>query len=104
MSLKEQINKLNSQIEEMKNENNKTQKSLFEDEIVIINKECTFNKNPLGSQFNSSIKKEIGLTENDIFKYHEIIQDLNNMILIYENFIFNKKVSILIIINLYNPI
>ena len=86
ISLKEEINKLND-------ENNKTQKSVYEDEIVIVNKECTYNRGATGTKFSGSMKKEIGLTQNDIFKYHEIIQDLSNMILIYETYIFNKKIK-----------
>ena len=39
------------------------------------------------------MKKNGDLNENEILKYHDIIQDLSNMILIYENFFFKKKVK-----------
>ena len=76
--------------------------SLYEDEIVIINKETTYTracggeneKNKNGKiATNLSIKKNNELNESDIMKYHDIIQDLTNMILIYENYFFKKNVK-----------
>jgi len=76
-----------------------TKNSMTEDELVIINKECTYNNGVFGSQINkekylnnNDFKKEIKLNENDIFKYHEIIQELSNMLLIYEHLYFNKEI------------
>ena len=94
MSLNEKIKKYEKEIDELKMEkHNKKEKSLYEDEIVIINRECTFTKSDLGNEFNSSIKKQVTLSDNDIYKYHEIIQDLTNMILIYEQFFFKKAIK-----------
>ena len=94
MSLNEKIKKYEKEIDELKMEkHNKKEKSLYEDEIVIINRECTFTKSDLGNEFNSSMKKQVTLSDNDIYKYHEIIQDLTNMILIYEQFFFKKAIK-----------
>ena len=94
MSLNEKIKKYDKEIDELNMEKyNKKEKSVYEDEIVIINKECTFTKSDLGNEFNSSMKKQVTLSDNDIYKYHEIIQDLTNMILIYEQFFFKKAIK-----------
>ena len=90
----EQLNKeiayLNEKIK--KYEKEKDEKSQYEDEIVIINKECTFSRGASGNfAFENSIKKDIN--DKDIFKYHEIIQELNNMILLYEHFFFKKGIK-----------
>ena len=76
-----------------------TKNSMTEDELVIINKECTYNNGVFGSEINkekylknNDFKKEFKLSENDIFKYHEIIQELSNMLLIYEHLYFNREV------------
>ena len=119
-SLKEIIEKYKKEIEELKliikekekesNENkndnnnkvNSNNNSLYEDEIVIVNKETTYSKAYGGGtdikkngEFKNKIeiKKKGDLNESEIMKYHEIIQDLSNMILIYENFFFKKKVK-----------
>ena len=89
-SLNEKIKKYEKEIEELKNNDNN---GIYEDEIVIVNKECTFSKSGAGKEFNSSLKKNIGLSQDEIIKYHEIIQDLNNMILIYENLFFKKNIK-----------
>ena len=89
-SLNEKIKKYEKEIEELKNNDNN---GIYEDEIVIVNKECTFSKSGDGKEFNSSLKKKIGLSQDEIIKYHEIIQDLNNMILIYENLFFKKNIK-----------
>ena len=99
ISLNEKIKIYIKEIEEIKN---KKDKSLYEDEIVIINKECTFSKNDLGNEFNHTVKKQIGLTENDVYKYHDIISELNNLILIYEHFFFKKGIKSKIIMNYYD--
>ena len=77
-----------------------TKNSMTEDELVIINKECTYNNGVFGSEINkekylknNDFKKDIKLSENDIFKYHEIIQELSNMLLIYEHLYFNREVK-----------
>ena len=90
----EQLNKeiayLNEKIK--KYEKEKDEKSQYEDEIVIINKECTFSRGASGNfAFENSIKKDIN--DTDIFKYHEIIQELNNMILLYGHFFFKKGIK-----------
>ena len=88
--LKKEIIYLNEKIK--KYENEKNEKSQYEDEIVIINKECTFSRGASGNfTFDNSIKKDIN--DKDIFKYHEIIQELNNMILLYEHFFFKKGIK-----------
>lgn len=92
LSLKKKIEMYEKELEGKKNDNKK-RKSFYEDEIVIINKEFTINKDIFGSKINNSIKKEINSKESEFYKYHEIIQELTNMILIYEYFIFNKKIK-----------
>ena len=77
--------------------------SKYEDEIVIINKETTYSKGLFGepNEFNKygviknkyEIKKNADIKSEDILKLHEIIQDLSNMILIYEKFFFKEKVK-----------
>jgi len=82
--------------------NSKSKSNIIEDEIVIVKKETTyargygfegeFDKNG-EMQTNYSVQKKVDLNETDIHKYHDIIQDLSNMILIYENFFFKKDVK-----------
>ena len=85
---------MNIKIEKLKQKNNNS----FEDEIVIVNKETIFSNgdgktDKYGKIKNSyTVTKKIDLDESQIIKYHEIIQDLSNMILIYENFFFRDKV------------
>lgn len=101
------IEKLKNSIKECednkrnRSSHSQTKNSMTEDELVIINKECTYNNGNFGSEFNkekylknNDFKKEmnIKLSENDIFKYHEIIQELSNMLLIYEHLYFNKEI------------
>ena len=91
--LKKKIERYERQLERQKANDDKKRKSYIEDEIVIVNKEFTINKGASGNEYNSSIKKEILSKENDIYKYHELIQELSNMILVYEYFIFNRKIK-----------
>ena len=93
ISLRKKIEIYEKEIEEIKRDN-KNQKSFYEDEIVIINKEFTYNQGgAFGGEYKSTIKKDVGLKDNDIYKYHDIIQELSNMILIYEHFIFQRKIK-----------
>ena len=108
-SLKEIIENYKKEIEALKNKlnienaNDKSKSnnnSLYEDEIVIVNKETTYSKgygNDLKKsgefKHNYEVKKNVNLNESEIMKYHEIIQDLSNMILIYENLFFKKDVK-----------
>ena len=92
-------NKLKECEDNKRSSHSQTKNSMTEDELVIINKECTYNNGIFGSEFNkekylknNDFKKEIKLHENDIFKYHEIIQELSNMLLIYEHLYFNKEI------------
>ena len=96
-------NKLNECEDNRRNRSShsQTKNSMTEDELVIINKECTYNNGIFGSEFNkekyvknNDFKKEMNmkLNENDIFKYHEIIQELSNMLLIYEHLYFNREI------------
>ena len=81
---------------------NNSKSNIIEDEILIVNKETTytrgfgfegdFDKNG-EIQTNYSVKKKVDLNESDIQKYHGIIQDLSNMILVYENFFFKRDVK-----------
>ena len=82
--------------------NNLNNNSMYEDEIVIVNKETTYSKvYDIGSNVNKngelktnySIKKNIDFNESEILKYHDIIQDLSNMILLYEKFVFKKDIK-----------
>ena len=83
--------------------NNKARNSGYEDEIIIINKETTYSKGLFDkpNEFNKygiiknkyEIKKKADIKSDEILKYHEIIQDLSNMILIYEKFFFKEKVK-----------
>ena len=82
------------------NDNDKNKNNLFEDEIVIVNKETTYTKGfGNGSLKNGELKHSYEIKRNkdinvsEINKYHDIIQDLTNMILIYENFFFKKDVK-----------
>ena len=104
-SLKEIIEKNKKEIKELKdklgNQNKNKNNSLYDDEIVIVRKETTVSKSynygdeSKNSEINNnfSVKKNSGLSEGDIIKYHEIIQDLTNLVLVYENFFFNKEVK-----------
>jgi hypothetical protein len=120
-SYKESVDKLNQEIFQLKAENEKYKKenndlknklksglnrshnSAYEDEIIIVNKETTYSKGVLSepNEFNKygeiknkyDIKKNAEVNANEILKYHEIIQDLTNMILIYEKFFFKEKIK-----------
>ena len=108
-SLKEIIEKNKKEIKELKdkldnkNNNNKNKNnSLYDDEIVIVRKETTVSKSyNIGDESsknaeinnNFSVKKNLDISEGDIIKYHEIIQDLTNLVLVYENFFFNKDIK-----------
>lgn len=101
--LKNIIEKYKKELEDLKKRRySKKNTGNFEEELVIVNKEVTYNNGSIGGEINKKneakkninnpeIKKNIDLTENELYKYHEIIQDLTNMILIYENFYFKKK-------------
>ena len=75
----------------------------YADEIVIVNKETTYSKGLFDkpNEFNKygqiqnkyEIKRNANTKSGDVLKYHEIIQDLSNMILIYEKFFFKDKVK-----------
>ena len=115
LSLKKTIEKYKKEIEEFKNKKtininnegddnkeNKNNNSIYEDEIVIVNKETTYSKGyGAGTEFSKNgefknsyeIKKNIDLNESEILKYHDIIQDMSNMILIYENLFFKRDVK-----------
>ena len=108
-SLKEIIENNKKEIKELKdkldnknkNENKNKNNSLYDDEIVIVRKETTVSKSyNFGDESkngeinnNFSVKKNSDINEEDIIKYHEIIQDLTNLVLVYENFFFNKDVK-----------
>ena len=106
-SLKEIIEKNKKEMKELrdkldnKNENKNKNNSLYDDEIVIVRKETTVSKSyNYGDESknaeisnNFSVKKNLDINEGDIIKYHEIIQDLTNLVLVYENFFFNKEVK-----------
>ena len=93
------IDKNKREIEELKNRLYNKNNNSFEDEIIIVNKETTYTndkgeKTKNGTVKNSySVIKKVDMDENQIIKYHEIIQDLSNMILIYENFFFRDKIK-----------
>ena len=102
--LKKENNELKSTLKSRKYSISKERKnSGYEDEIVIINKETTYSKGLFQepNEFNKygliknkyEIKRNADLKTNEILKYHEIIQDLSNMILIYEKFFFKGKVK-----------
>ena len=104
--LKNQIKMLNNIIDSNKKEIKKLKNRLhnkvnnsFEDEIIIVNKETTYSNGKLEKNKNGTVKnsysviKKVDLDESQIIKYHEIIQDLSNMILIYENFFFRGKIK-----------
>ena len=105
-SLKEIIEKNKKEVKELKdkigNKSKSKNNSLYDDEIVIVRKETTVSKSyNIGDESsknaeinnNFSVKKNFDLSEGDIIKYHEIIQDLTNLVLVYENFFFNKEVK-----------
>jgi DNA repair exonuclease SbcCD ATPase subunit len=103
------IDKLKKENDELKNTlksrkyNISKNKNSNEDEIVIVNKETTYSKGLFGqpNEFNKygliknkyEVKRNADVTSDEILKYHEIIQDLSNMILIYETFFFKGKVK-----------
>ena len=95
---------LKNKLESGKNKNlNRSNNSGYEDEIIIVNKETTYSKGLPGKQNEYSkygeiknkydIKKNEDVNTNEILKLHDIIQDLSNMILIYEKFFFKEKVK-----------
>ncbi len=103
-SLKEITLKYTKEIEELKdrinNKENINNNDAFEDEIVIVNKETTYSKG-YGHNWNKKdeyknryeIKKKFDLNDSEMIKYHDIIQEMSNMILIYENFFFKRDVK-----------
>ena len=106
---KKTIDKLKKENDELKNTlksrkyNISNKKNAYEDEIVIVNKETTYSKGLFGqpNEFNKygtiknkyEIKRNADVKSDEIMKYHEIIQDLTNMVLIYEKFFFKGKVK-----------
>ena len=120
-SYKETIDKLNKEISQLNKENEKNKKeiielknkfksnlnrssnSAYEDEIIIVNRETTYSRGVFSepNEFNKygliknkyDIQKNEEIKNNEIFNYHEIIQDLTNMILLYEKFFFKDKVK-----------
>ena len=106
---KKTIDKLKKENDELKNTlksrkyNISKNKNSNEDEIVIVNKETTYSKGLFGqpNEFNKygliknkyEVKRNADVASDEILKYHEIIQDLSNMILIYETFFFKGKVK-----------
>ena len=95
-SLKEMIENYKKEIKELRDKTgNKNMNKALDDELVIVNKETTLNKdnNNMEITNNVSVKKNLEITDGDLNKYHEIIQDLNNLVLIYENFFFKRDVK-----------
>ena len=117
-SLKKTIEEYKKEIEEIKikkniekkriieknndSSSNNSKSNIIEDEILIVNKETTYTRgygfegdlDKKGEiQTNYSVKKKGDLNETDIHKYHDIIQDLSNMILVYENFFFKRDIK-----------
>lgn len=95
-SLKEMIENYKKEIKELRDKTGKKNMSnALDDELVIVNKETTLNKdnNNMEITNNVSVKKNLEITDGDLNKYHEIIQDLNNLVLIYENFFFKRDVK-----------
>ena len=98
--LNDEIGQYKKEIAELKRKNDKNQ---YEDEIIIINKETTYSKGYNDSDENNkdqgTFKSRFHVsTKNDLdkgvyMKYHEIIQDLSNMILLYENIYFKNDVK-----------
>ena len=102
--LREENNNLKEELKSLRNKSiNKAKSSEYEDEIVIVKKETTYSTRLFEepNEFNIyglinnkyEIKKNADITSDKILKYHEIIQDLSNMILIYEKFFFKGKVK-----------
>ena len=95
-SLKEMIENYKKEIKDLRGKTgNKNMNNALNDELVIVNKEATLNKdhNNMEITNNVSVKKNLEITDGDLNKYHEIIQDLNNLVLIYENFFFKRDVK-----------
>ena len=106
---KKTIEKLQKENNDLKNTlksrkyNTSSKSSGYDDEIVIVNKETTYSKGLFQhpNEFNKygliknkyEIKRKADITSDEILKYHEIIQDLSNMILIYEKFFFKGKIK-----------
>jgi len=102
--LKKENNDLKNTLKSRKyNVSTQSKKSDYSDEIVIVNKETTYSKGLFDepNEFNKygqiqnryEIKRNANSKSDDLLKYHEIIQDLSNMILIYEKFFFKEKVK-----------
>ena len=104
--LKKENNDLNNTLKSRKynvSTQSKSSNSKYADEIVIVNKETTYSKGLFDepNEFNKygqiqnryEIKRNANTKSDDLLKYHEIIQDLSNMILIYEKFFFKDKVK-----------
>ena len=104
--LKKENNDLNNTLKSRKynvSTQSKSSNSKYADEIVIVNKETTYSKGLFDepNEFNKygqiqnryEIKRNANTKSGDLLKYHEIIQDLSNMILIYEKFFFKDKVK-----------
>ena len=85
--LKNENQRLKMELNKIDNKNN--------DQLVIVNKETTLkdSNNNMEINNNFSVKKNLEITDGDLNKYHEIIQDLNNLVLIYENFFFKRDVK-----------
>lgn len=110
-SLKEIIEKNKKEIKELKdklgNQNKNKNSSLYDDEIVIVRKETTVSKSynygdeSKNSEINNnfSVKKNSELSEGDIIKYHEIIQDLTNLVWFMRTSFLIKKLSQKIIVS-----
>ena len=114
--LKKEIKRLNKENEKNKKENielkniiksrknenlNNSHNNSYEDEIVIVNKETTYRKGVLSepNEFNKygeiknkyDIKTNNEVSQNELLKYHEIIQDASN--LLYKKFFFKNKIK-----------
>ena len=102
--LKKENNDLKNTLKSRKyNVSTQSKNSDYADEIVIVNKETTYSKGLFDepNEFNKygqiknryEIKRNANSKSDELLKYHEIIQDLSNMILIYEKFFFKDKVK-----------
>jgi DNA repair exonuclease SbcCD ATPase subunit len=102
--LKKENNDLKNTLKSRKyNVSTQSKNSDYADEIVIVNKETTYSKGLFDepNEFNKygqiknryEIKRNVNSKSDELLKYHEIIQDLSNMILIYEKFFFKDKVK-----------
>ena len=104
--------KYNSEIEKEKNnldnkmDNNNNKEDISENEIIVFsNKNKTYSKGfgeITNKNNNDELKKkyeiirknkDLNLNEKEITNYYDIIQDMSDMILIYENIIFKKNVK-----------